>query len=183
MEKAFLSSQVECLKNDLLDIEMKLTAELTNAFKDFETRLKTLVTVMKERTGVFFEESIEEVLQFAGKLRVHGLEKTDEVCAYLESVPEEKIEAEIEAKEEELGNALFNFLVLEVREDVQATFEGVEEHMTGKFQAHETTIMRSLTEDQTTTTERISSAQHARSRDVIRQVVETCENLDAEVTK
>jgi len=138
VEKEFLSTHVKGLKNDLLDIEVKLTDALTIAFKDFESRLKTLISTMKERTGGFFEESIEEVVQFAGKLKVHGLEKAEEVGAYLDAVPDDKKEAEIDAKESELGIELFNFLVLESREDVQAALEAIEEHMVSQFQARET---------------------------------------------
>jgi len=43
--------------------------------------------------------------------------------------------------------------------------------------------MRALTEDQNTTTDKISQAQHARSRDVIREIVEKCDDLDGEVAK
>jgi len=135
------------LKKDLLDIEVKLIDALTIAFKDFETRLRVLITSMKERTGDFFAEGIEEVQFFATKLKYHGLEKADEVITYLDTVPEEKKEAEIEAKENELGIELFNFLVLEIKEDIQAMLEGLEEHMTNSFQSRETGIMRSLTED------------------------------------
>ena len=98
-EKEFLGLKVKQLKNDLLDIEVKLTDALNNAFKDFEARLKLLITTMKEKTGDFFGESQEEVLQFAGKLTIHGLEKADEVTAYLDAVPDEKKEQEIDAKE------------------------------------------------------------------------------------
>lgn len=54
VEKDFLSLHVKGLKNDLLDIEVKLTDALNNAFKDFEARLKNLITSMKEKTGDFF---------------------------------------------------------------------------------------------------------------------------------
>lgn len=182
-EKAFLAEHCRNLKKDLLDVEVKLTDALNNAFKDFESRLKTLISSMKERTTVFFEESIEEVVQFAVKLKHHGLEKAEEINAYLDAVPEDKKEAEIDAKESELGIELFNFLVLEVKEDIQASLEGLEEHMGTQFQVRETKIMRSLTEDQNNTTEQISHAQHARSRDVIREIVEKCESLDNEVNK
>ena len=99
VEKEFLSTHVKGLKNDLLDIEVKLTDALSVAFKDFEARLKALIVTMKERTGVFFEESIEELLQFAGKLKIHGIEKAEEVTAYLDAVPDDKKEAEIDSKE------------------------------------------------------------------------------------
>ena len=129
VEKTFLGENVGALKNDLLTIECKLTDALNIAFKDFEARLRTLITTMKERTGNFFEESLEEVVQFAGKLKIHGLEKAEEINAYLEAVPDDKKEAELDAKENELGLELFNFLVLEVKEDIQAALESVEEHM------------------------------------------------------
>lgn len=61
-EKGYLSQEVKILKKDLLDIEVKLIDALTISFKDFETRLRILITSMKERTGTFFEEGIEEVL-------------------------------------------------------------------------------------------------------------------------
>jgi len=43
--------------------------------------------------------------------------------------------------------------------------------------------MRALTVDQSTTTDRISEDQHARSRDVIREIVTKCADLDSEVSK
>lgn len=61
-EKGYLSQEVIILKKDLLDIEVKLIDALNIAFKDFEARLRILITTMKERTGTFFEEGIEEVL-------------------------------------------------------------------------------------------------------------------------
>ena len=90
VEKEFLSGHVRGLKNDLLDIEVKLTDALTIAFKDFESRLKALINGMRERTGIFFEESIEEVVQFCSKLQFNCLEKADEVTAYLDAVPDDK---------------------------------------------------------------------------------------------
>jgi len=120
---------VDSLKKDLLDIEVKLIDALNISFKDFETRLKTLIFACKERTGTFFEECMEEVLYFASKLKYHGLEKSDEITAYLEAVPEDKKELEIEAKENELGLELFNFLVLEGKEEIQAALEGLEEYV------------------------------------------------------
>ena len=128
-QKEFLFDQVKILKCDLLDIEVKLMDALMIAFKDFETRLRTLITGMKERTGFFFEEGLEEVVQFAQKLKIHGLEKAEEINAYLDAVPEDKKEAEIDNKESELGPELFAFLVLEVKEDIQQALEGIEEHM------------------------------------------------------
>ena len=183
VEKEFLSGHVKGLKNDLLDIEVKLTDALSIAFKDFEARLKTLIVTMKERTGVFFEESIEELLQFAAKLKSHGIEKAEEVTAYLDAVPDDKKEAEIDAKEQDLGTELFNFLVLESREDIQMQLDAIEEHLLSQFQSREGKIVRSLTEDQNSTTDKISSSQHARSRDVIREIVEKCADLDQEVAK
>jgi hypothetical protein len=89
----------------------------------------------------------------------------------------------MDAKEEDLGTDLFNFLVLEAREDLSNTLDGVEDHMMTQFQARESTITKSLTEDLNNTTNQISSAQHARSRDVIREIVEKCEELEREVSK
>jgi len=155
-EKEFLIGHIKALNKDLLDIEVTLTDALTIAFKDFESRLKTLVNSMKERTGVFFEESQEEVVQFAGKLRIQTLEKAEEVGAYLDAVPDEKKEQELDAKEEDLGKELFEFLVLETREDQTAALESIEDHMMTAFQMCETTITKSLTEDYNTTTEQIS---------------------------
>lgn len=146
-QKDFLCNEVKKLKSGLLDIETKLTDALNIAFKDFETRLRTRITDMKERTGQFFEESLEEVVQFAQKLKAHGLEKADEINAYLDAVPENKKEQEIDLKESELGPDLFAFLVLEVKEDIQQALEGIEEHMMTQFQTRESQIMRSLTED------------------------------------
>jgi hypothetical protein len=92
VEKEFLSGHAKALKNDLLDIEVKLTDALTIAFKDFESRLKNLINGMRERTSVFFEETIEEVVQFTQKLKYACLEKAEEVTAYLDAVPDEKKE-------------------------------------------------------------------------------------------
>ena len=55
--------------------------------------------------------------------------------------------------------------------------------MMSSFQSRESVITKSLTEDYNTTTDQISQAQHARSRDVIREIVEKCEDLDSEVAK
>jgi len=132
---------------NLLNLEVKLTDALIIAFKDFEVRLKTMISDMKERTGVFFEEGLEEVVSFSAKVKLHGLEKADEIAAYIELVPEEKKDAELDSKEQELGKDLFEFIVLEGKEDVLATLEGLEEHMMTQFQSRETQIMRALTED------------------------------------
>ena len=67
-EKEFLAEHCRVLKRDLLDVEVKLIDALNFSFKDFESRLKTLITSMKERTGIFFEESLEEVNEFSKKL-------------------------------------------------------------------------------------------------------------------
>lgn len=132
-EKEFLVENLKNLKKELLGIEVKLTDGLNNAFKDFETRLKALISSMRERTSNFFEESSEEVMLFAFKLKTAVVEKALEITAYLEAVPDDKKETELDMKENELGTELFNFLVLEPMEDIQAAMDGLEEHLGSQF--------------------------------------------------
>lgn len=73
-----------------MKIEEKLTGETNQAFKDFESSLTMLIMAMKERTGLFFQESCEEAAQFARKLESHSLEFAEEVSTYLYTVADDK---------------------------------------------------------------------------------------------
>ncbi len=77
------------------------------SFKDFDGRLKTRISEMKEKTTEFFEASLNEVIEFAQKLKQHGLEYSEQLLAYLDTVPEEQKDEEIEIKEQEIGEKLF----------------------------------------------------------------------------
>ena len=45
---------------------------------------------MREKTSAFAEDTLEEALIFAAKLKQHGLEKHEEIMAYLEALPDDQ---------------------------------------------------------------------------------------------
>lgn len=110
---------MEDLRCDLLDIEIKLGDALRTAFAQFETRLKNTVSNMREKTSEFAEATLEEAVDFAKKIKTHGIELHEQLKNHFDLLTDDKQEEEMEAKEADLGKVLLDFLVFEDREEIQ----------------------------------------------------------------
>lgn len=125
---------------------IRLVEDVSYYVKDFENALKNLVTSNQETTGNFFKEAIEETKSFTSKVKDKGLEVSNEVTVYLDGQPDDKKEAEIEAKEDEMGTPLFNFIVLNHPDDIEEGIDELKEDISTKLQACETKINQSWTQ-------------------------------------
>jgi len=137
-----LLGKIDELRDDLLDIEVKMQDALKTAFSQFESKLKAHVSDMVERTSQFLGiECSEEVVDFSGKIKLHCLEVFDALNIYDENlqadlannkITNDQYDAEMEAKETELGVELFAFLKVDntEREEVQTLLSEVEEYVT-----------------------------------------------------
>jgi len=74
---------------------------------------------MREKTSEFAEATLEEAVDFAKKIKTHGIELHEQLKNHFDLLTDDKQEEEMEAKEADLGKVLLDFLVFEDREEIQ----------------------------------------------------------------
>lgn len=65
-------------------------------------------------------------------------------------------------------------MLYETREDITTQLDQIGDHINSNIAARDTKIGRELQQDFLQTTNDIQQGQHARNRDVIREIVESC---------
>lgn len=128
---------------------------------------------MRNKTGLFIKDVLEEMDGFNSALKVHAYAEFERVSGLTEDQNSEL--------QEQMSDGMI--LLMEDRDILTSHLEASKENLDSKISDKETEIVKTLQEDWRQTESRILEEQHTRNRNIIEEIIKTCENFREEIRK
>lgn len=133
---------------------------------------------MKDITSVYINDILQEVIQFNEKFKESTILEKDKFQIRVDEVDIEEL-----TKEYESNQALLDVLTEYDNETLITHLDGFKEASESKIANYESTITSAITQDWVHTKTQIEESQHARSRDIIQEIVENTKRFSEENRK
>ena len=173
-----LDGRIKTLQKDLLEIEIVLQDALKTAQKNFGSKVNAQIELMKAATSLYIEDVKKHVQEFNEKFKEAVNAETERFRIRMEEVDIDEI-----TKEYEQNMALLDVLTEYDNETLATHLEGFREATDGKISLVETYVTSGISQDWAETKKQVDESQHARSRDIIQEILENTKKFGEENRK